>query len=101
MADELTIPGDKVATIEEYLPGENTFEDGEAIRSSSIGIKELNRAEQQVSIQNKTSIGVPKIGDIIIGTVEATLGSMIAVSIGYINGTKIESNIECICVLDI
>ena len=94
MADELTIPGDKVATIEEYLPGENTFEDGETIRSSSIGIKELNRAEQQVSIQNKTSIGVPKIGDIIIGTVEATLGSMIAVSIGYINGTKIESNIE-------
>ena len=98
MVEELTLPGEKVAMIEEYLPGENTFEDGETIRSSSIGIKELNRSEQQVSIQNKKSVGIPKIGDIIIGTVEATLGSMIAVSIGYINSTKIESNIECICV---
>ena len=98
MVEELTLPGEKVAMIEEYLPGENTFEDGESIRSSCIGIKELNRSEQQVSIQNKKSVTMPKIGDIIIGTVEATLGSMIAVSIGYINNIKIETNVECICV---
>ena len=30
--------------------------------------------------------------------VEATLGSMIAVSINYINGTKVDANVECICV---
>ena len=37
MSEKSTLPGQKVATIEEYLPGQNTFEDGEAIRSSSVG----------------------------------------------------------------
>ena len=64
---ENRLPGEKVATIEEYLPGENTFEDGDAIRSASIGTVELNKTEQLVSIQNKKSTMVPKIGDIIVG----------------------------------
>ena len=99
MSEKSTLPGQKVATIEEYLPGQNTFEDGEAIRSSSVGTVELNKSEQQVSIQNKKSVLIPKIGDIVIGYVEANLGSMIAVSIQYINNKKIESNVECICVI--
>ena len=98
MTEELKLPGDKIAMIEEFLPGDNTFEDGHSIRSASVGTVELNKSEQLVSIQKKKSISIPNIGDIIIGTVEASLGSMIAVSIGYISGTKIESNIECICV---
>ena len=96
---ENRLPGEKVATIEEYLPGDNTFEDGNAIRSASIGIVELNKTEQLVSIQNKKSARVPKIGDIIVGTVEANLGSMMAVSIKYINDVENKSNIECICAL--
>ena len=96
---ENRLPGEKVATIEEYLPGDNTFEDGDAIRSASVGTVELNKTEQLVSIQNKKSTMVPKIGDIIVGTVEANLGSMMAVSIKYINGVENESNIECICTI--
>ena len=96
---ENRLPGEKVATIEDYLPGDNTFEDGDAIRSASIGSVELNKTEQLVSIQNKKSPMVPKIGDIIVGTVEANLGSMMAVSIKYINGVENESNIECICTI--
>ena len=84
MTEELKLPGDKIAMIEEYLPGDNTFEDGHSIRSTSVGTIELNKSEQLVSIQKKKSISIPNIGDIIIGTVEASLGSMIAVSIEYV-----------------
>ena len=96
---ENRLPGEKVATIEEYLPGDNTFEDGDAIRSASVGTVELNKTEQLVSIQNKKSPMVPKIGDIIVGTVEANLGSMMAVAIRYINDIETQSNIECICTI--
>jgi|TARA_B110000263_G_scaffold151403_1_gene131430 exosome complex component CSL4 len=97
MTEELKLPGDKIAMIEEYLPGDNTFEDGHSIRSTSVGTIELNKSEQLVSIQKKKSISIPNIGDIIIGTVEASLGSMIAVSIEYVNNIRSTSNVECIC----
>ena len=42
MTEELKLPGDKIAMIEEYLPGDNTFEDGHSIRSASVGTIELN-----------------------------------------------------------
>ena len=97
MTEELKLPGDKIAMIEEFLPGDNTFEDGHSIRSASVGTVELNKSEQLVSIQKKKSISIPNIGDIIIGTVEASLGSMIAVSIEYVNNIRTASNVECIC----
>ena len=96
---ENRLPGEKIATIEEYLPGNNTFEDGNVIRSSSVGTIDFNKVEQIVSVQNKKSVTMPQIGDIIIGTVEATLGSMIAVSIKYFNDIKIDTNVECICTI--
>lgn len=99
MSENNRLPGEKIAMIEEYLPGKNTFEDGNLIRSTSVGTVELNKAEQVVSIQNKKPIAVPNVGDVIIGTVEATLGPMIAVSMNYINGVRTELNVECICVV--
>jgi len=97
MSQEFKLPGEKIAFLEEYLSGENTFDDGESVRSTVIGQIEFNKEERIASIHNNKSIPVPKIGDIIIGVVEASLGSMIAVSMQYINGTKIHSNVECIC----
>ena len=37
MEDNQKIPGEKIASIEEYLPGENTFEDEDSIRATTIG----------------------------------------------------------------
>ena len=97
MSQEFKLPGEKIAFLEEYLSGENTFDDGESVRSTVIGQIEFNKEERIASIHNNKSIPVPKIGDIIIGVVEASLGSMIAVSMQYINNTKVNSNVECIC----
>ena len=37
MDDNQKIPGEKIASIEEYLPGDNTFEDNDSIRATTIG----------------------------------------------------------------
>ena len=97
MSEEFKFPGEKIAFLEEYLAGENTFDDGESIRSAVFGKPDFDKTERIASIHTKKSIPIPKVGDEIVGIVEAALGSMIVVSMQYINGTKINSNVECIC----
>ena len=98
MNDKQKIPGEKIAQIEEYLPGENTFEDNDVIRATTIGNIELDSNERLASINRQTQITVPKVGDVIIGVVEANLPSMIAIMIKYVNGKKVVADLECICV---
>ena len=97
MSQEFKLPGEKIAFLEEYLSGDNTFDDGESVRSTMIGKAEFDKEERIASVKNEKSIPVPKIGDEIVGIVEAALGSLIAVSMQYINGTKVHANVECIC----
>ena len=63
-----------------------------------MGSIELESKERSVSIKSENPVSVPKIGDIVIGIVEANLPSMIAVSIKFVNGKRTKSNIECVCV---
>ena len=98
MDENQKIPGERIASIEEYLPGENTFEDNDMIRATTIGNINLDSTERLASINSQTQITVPKVGDVIIGVVEANLPSMIAILIKYINGKKVVADLECICV---
>ena len=98
MDENQKIPGEKVAQIEEYLPGENTYEDNDSIRATTIGNINLDSTERLASINSQTQITVPKVGDVVIGVVEANLPSMIAILIKYINGKKVVADLECICV---
>ena len=36
MSQEFKLPGEKIAFLEEYLSGENTFDDGESVTSTMI-----------------------------------------------------------------
>jgi len=98
MNEKQKTPGEKIASIEEYLPGENTFEDNDLIRATTIGNVNLDSTERLASINSQTQITVPKVGDIIIGVVEANLPSMIAIMMKYVNGKKVVADLECICV---
>ena len=98
MDEKLRIPGEKIASIEEYLPGDNTFEDDDSIRATTIGEINLNSSEKLASISRQKQITVPNVGDIVIGVVEANLPSMIAIMIKFVNGKKVNSDLECICV---
>jgi len=98
MESNQKIPGEKIAQIEEYLPGDNTYEDNDVIRATTIGDINLDSVERLASINRQKQITVPKVGDKIIGVVEANLPSMIAIMIKFVNGKKVNSDLECVCV---
>lgn len=95
--DEFVMPGDRLGFIEEMEAGSNTFDDGNMIRASTIGIANIDKKNKIAEVQNGKQISIPKKGDIVIGSVSAVLSSMIAVSIQYINGKPNSSGVECIC----
>ena len=98
MEENQKTPGEKVAQIEEYLPGNNTFEDNDVIRATTIGSIHLDSQERLASVNRQKQITVPNVGDIVIGVVEANLPSMIAIMIKYVNGKKVIADLECVCV---
>jgi len=53
MNENQKIPGEKIAQIEEYLPGENTFEDDESIRATTIGEINLDSSERLASVNSQ------------------------------------------------
>ena len=91
------LPGDKIAITEEYEAGNNACDDGHVVRSTVIGENEIDKKERLAHVKKYKSISVPEEGDIVIGTVEAVMGSMIAVLIKYINSKPVKSQVECIC----
>ena len=97
MSENAIFPGDKIASIEEYEAGYNTFDDGDMVRAATVGQKDIDKVTRTASIRHPRTLSIPKVGDIIIGTVVAVMSSMIAVSIDFINGEKTVSKVECIC----
>ena len=97
MSETFAFPGDKIASIEEYETGYNTFDDGDVVHAAAVGEIDLNKETRVASVKHQKMISIPKIGDVIIGTVAAVMSSMIAVSIDYINGKPTTSKVECVC----
>lgn len=97
MSNNEIIPGDKIAIIEEYESGKNTYEDGHNVRSTMVGNTDIDKKNRIAQIQNLSSPGIPEVDDIVVGTVAAVMSSMIAVSINYVNNIRTKSNVECIC----
>ena len=91
------LPGDKIAIIEEYEAGKNACDDGHVVRATVVGQSEIDKKERVVNVKNHKYTSIPEKGDIVIGTVEAVMGSMIAVMIKYINSKPVKAQVECIC----
>lgn len=94
---EATFPGYKIASIEEYEAGHNTFDDGDMIRAATIGQIDIDKSLHVANIKHPKRFSIPNVGDIIVGPVVAVMSSMIIVSIDYINGKPTTSKVECIC----
>ena len=97
MSESMMLPGDKIASIEEYEAGYNTFDDGDMVRAATVGNIDIDKSQRIANIKNPKLLSVPKVGDIITGTVVAVMSSMIIVSIDYINGSPTISKVECLC----
>jgi len=97
MSDNLTLPGEKIAVIEEYESGKNTFDDGHNVRSAVVGTTDIDKKNRVAQVKTAKETTMPKVNDVVIGTVVAVMSSMMAVSIDYVNNKPSSSNIECIC----
>src|SRR4051812_1120033 len=86
------LPGEHVASIEEFEGGKNTYlaSDG-IIRSTAVGTKVYDLKRRIVKIDQKNSPMLPKIGDIIVGYVEMLFSSMVSIKVLYINDKKSEA----------
>ena len=89
MSDNSVFPGDKIASIEEYEAGHNTFDDGDMVRAATMGEKDVDKETRIANVNHPKLLSIPKVGDIIIGTVAAVMSSMIAVTVDYINGNQL------------
>ena len=97
MSENSTFPGDKIASIEEYEAGHNTFDDGDMVRAATVGEIDMNKTTRVANVNHPKLLSIPKAGDMIVGSVVAVMSSMIAVSIDYINGKPTTSKVECVC----
>ena len=97
MSENSTFPGEKIASIEEYEAGHNTFDDGDMVRAATVGEIDMNKTSRVANVSHPKLLSIPKAGDVIVGSVAAVMSSMIAVSIDYINGKPTTSKVECVC----
>ncbi len=97
LSNKPALPGDKIAIIEEFETGQNTFDDGQSIRSVVVGTTEFDRTNRIVKINEIKKPSVPKVGDIIIGNVSALMNNMFAINMMYVNGRPTHAGLECIC----
>lgn len=57
---ELVVPGDLVAVAEEFVPGQNAFEDSQGrILASAVGVTAPNERERKIDVKPKTRKVIP------------------------------------------
>lgn len=97
MSDKPALPGDKIAIIEEYETGSNTFDDGQSIRSLVVGMSEFDKTNRIARIHESKKPSMAQTGDVITGNISALMNNMFAINILYINGKPTHGGLECIC----
>lgn len=83
----MTLPGDKLAVIEEFEASEGTYVDDGAIRASTVGVVHKDIVNKKIMVKRSKENRLPKVGDIIIGQVESAQQSEVDIRIYFINDT--------------
>jgi len=85
----IVLPGDIVAMAEELIPGQGTFQDNGAIRSSMIGKFKVDRKKMLAVVEPLT--GKPLIleeGNVVICEVKQVMDNLILTNIIHVAGKK-------------
>jgi exosome complex component CSL4 len=90
------LPGDEIASIEEFEAGKHAYVSDGTIRSTAVGTKIYDFKKRIAKIEKINSPMLPRIGDIIVGYIEMLFGSMMSVRILYINENKSFSGFSAI-----
>jgi len=86
---KLTLPGEELATIEEFNPSFGSYSDGDKIRSKLIGKVKYDYKERVIIVEPLIKkLTLPSEGDEIIGLVELAQGPILNIRITHINGER-------------
>lgn len=86
--NDLVLPGSFLAYEEEYMAGQNTFEDGQGkVYSTTIGHKELDQNNHEVNVKSisKTARSLEK-GDIVRGIVAMVKDNVVLINVREAEG---------------
>ncbi|WP_295610088.1 exosome complex RNA-binding protein Csl4 [uncultured Methanobrevibacter sp.] len=67
--EKIVMPGDKLGIIEQYLPGDGTYDDNGDIKSSVLGNVKINQKMKVISVEGTAKPALLKIGDIVYGQI--------------------------------
>ncbi len=84
---DFVVPGDFLATAEEFVPDEGVYEENDEIYSAVTGVTLMDIDSKKISVHPKT--GTPPVfkeGDIVIGRVSRIRGQIANVEVGAIRG---------------
>jgi exosome complex component CSL4 len=87
-ASGVALPGDFLASPEEFLPGKNTYEQQDSVRASLSGRVEKDLSKREVAVRPAVVARRPTVGDVVVGQVEAAMTSTAGVRISYLNGVE-------------
>jgi exosome complex component CSL4 len=85
----LVLVGEPLATLEEFFPGEGTFEKNGIIYSSRIGRISVDRARRSLEVAELKPLLVPRPGFKIIGRVTSFSSHYANVSVFCMNGARL------------
>jgi exosome complex component CSL4 len=85
----LVLVGEPLATLEEFFPGEGTFEKDGIIYSSRIGRVSVDKVRRALEVVELKPLLVPRPGFKIIGSVTSFSSHYVNVSIFYMNGARL------------
>ncbi|MBS3815115.1 MAG: exosome complex RNA-binding protein Csl4 [Hadesarchaea archaeon] len=86
---DFVIPGEFLATAEEFIPGEGAYEEKGDIYSASTGVVLTDDREKRITVHQKTSMPPePEPDDIVIGRVDRVRGQVANLTVGILRGRE-------------
>ena len=67
--EKIVMPGDKLGIIEQYLPGEGTYDDNGDIKSAVLGNVKINQKMKVISVVSDAKPALLKVGDVVYGQI--------------------------------
>jgi len=89
---KMVLPGDFLASPEEFVAGKNTYEEHDSVRATLPGQVEKDLSKREVNVNPASFARRPKVGDVIVGQVEAAMTSTAGVRICYLNGVETKAS---------
>jgi len=86
------LPGDRVATSEEYLPGKHTYDDAGMIRALAVGGVQKDLKSMEISVNPVVKPFMVRVNDWVTGQVEVAQSNSVGLKIYYVNGEQMDKD---------